>query len=88
MFVAAKIMVEENNVMALPESAFVKDKSAFLFRYISGSEKGHVFEKHVVETGLEANGFIEILYSGLPEDARVATSGVYYINSELQKSLE
>ena len=73
----------ERNVLAVPASAIqLIDGKPVVFVQVSPAE----FRKQEIETGAEADGWIEVL-SGLRPGDRVVTQGSFYLKSALLREL-
>lgn len=91
MFVASTIHTREQFLKALPESAVVveneNEKYGFYTTDAQGSES-YRFYPFDLTAGFEEEGYIEVYpITELPPNARVVLTGVYYLKSELMKSL-
>lgn len=79
MYVKAKVLIGSNKVYAIPETGVVGESGQ---RYVFVNE-GNKFSKKAIETGLQMDGFVEILS---PEDLltkNIVLAGAYYLNAEL-----
>lgn len=92
MFVSSKIHTSEQMLDALPESAIIidNDEEKYGFYTTDGRDaEAIVFHKFKVETGFTEDGFIHVIpFEPLPVNAMIALDGVYYIKSEMLKSLD
>lgn len=92
MFVSSTIHTREQFLKALPESAIVVENENKKYGFYTldkpGMEIFH-FYPFEVNAGFEEEGYIEVApVKPLPEEARIVLSGVYYLKSEMMKSLE
>lgn len=78
MFAETHIVVgQKQNALVIPKSAVIEDEN--LKVVFVGEENG--YHRHVVETGIESFGFIEIV-SGLTPGSSVVTKGNYQLKSQ------
>lgn len=86
MYVRARIAVDDNRSIALPESALAKDGDKFFV--FTAEEEGDAWSFKPVEVipGTEENGWVEIEpLKNLPEDTRFAYNNAYYLMAEMNK---
>ena len=82
MFAETHIVVgQKQNALVIPKSAVLEDEN---LKVVFASEKDG-YHRHVVETGIESFGFIEIL-SGLTPGSIVVTKGNYQLKSQSKMS--
>jgi Cu(I)/Ag(I) efflux system membrane fusion protein len=74
----AKLTQSNKKGLFIPTDAVIRDENA---TYIWVEKSHGIFENVMVETGVEANGMIEIK-SDLDSTKKVVVSGAYAINSE------
>lgn len=78
-FLQAEILLDEEAVWALPESAIVREgEKAYAF-----VKKGTAFEKVEVATGVTENGFIALESLAWPESDSLVVEGAYYIQGSM-----
>jgi len=83
MYVQADILIENRMVQAVPEQAVVSEgQDNYLFLETGEYQSRTRFEKIQIRTGINSNGWIEIV-SGedLPEQASIVLEGAYYLSS-------
>ncbi len=91
MFVASTIHTREQDLKALPETAVVIENESTRFGFYTtdpaGSSELH-FKPFLLNTGFVEEGYVEVYpMEELPENARIVLTGVYYLKSEMMKSL-
>jgi cobalt-zinc-cadmium efflux system membrane fusion protein len=81
MFADTSIVVgKKENALVVPKEAILNDEDEKIVFVAEGED----YHRHVVTTGMESDGFVEIL-SGLGADARVVISGHYQLLSRADK---
>ncbi len=87
MFVDARISLDDNKVMALPDEAFVTEKGLdYIFVQTGVDEDGILLEKIRVNKGVSDLGFSEVIFKEpLAKNTKIVLKGAYYVNSELGK---
>ena len=92
MYVDARIITNNETVMALPNDAIVNHEGLdYIFAMISKSnEEGHedeyIFKKIEVNTGVSDMGFTHVVPAEyLPEEIKVVTKVAYYLMAEMNK---
>ncbi len=92
MFVSAKIHTSEQMLDALPETAIIidNDDETYGFYTLNNPDDEKItFFKFNVTTGFMEDGYVHVIpKEDLPENAMIALDGVYYIKSEMLKSIE
>ncbi len=92
MFVSSKIHTSEQMRDALPETAIIidNDEDTYGFYTLDNPEDPYLsFYKFNVKTGFSEDGFVHVIPDEpLPENALIAMDGVYYLKSEMLKSLD
>lgn len=85
MYVEADILLEEKEVVALPEEAIVGDENGrFIFVQIGEEDSFGFYKKVEVKTGFENNGWIEVApLEPIDSAQKVLVKGVYYVSSML-----
>jgi cobalt-zinc-cadmium efflux system membrane fusion protein len=79
MYVKAKVMIGSSEVYAIPEAGVVSEgDQSFIFVY-----DGNSFRKQGVETGLQKDGFVEILSPESYLNKNLVLAGAYYLNAEM-----
>lgn len=92
MFVSSKVHTSEDQLDALPQSAIVVDTDEKTYGFytldnISGNEM--IFYRFDVTTGFSEAGFIHVQpKKEIPSDAQIVLTGVYYLKSELLKTID
>ncbi len=86
MFVAATLHTGEESFDALPESAIMNYGSDDTYVYYTLSPEdadSFTFEQIPVQTGYAEDGYIRVkLLDKLPQDARIVTTGGYYVKAQ------
>src|SRR5690554_146552 len=91
MYIKGKIFTQDNELMALPESAVItEDGKTYIFINTQTKEQqDKEFEFKMVEviTGQQEGGYVAIdLLTPLPENAKIVQNGAYYLIAEMMKS--
>lgn len=87
MYVNAQIVVDERDVIAVPESAIVRvGENYVVFEKKSKNASSVTFASIVVQVGIKENGFVEIILPKSLIDKDIVLSGAYYIQSEMSKT--
>jgi cobalt-zinc-cadmium efflux system membrane fusion protein len=92
LFVSCEIHTSEDYLDALPESAVIiendLDKYGF-YTLDNWNSKELTFHRFDLKTGYVEDGYINVKpLNELPENAKVALTGVYYIKSEILRNTE
>lgn len=90
MYIKGKIFTQENEMMALPESAIITEEGkTYIFINTQTKEvqnEEYAFQMIEVKTGKQEGGWIEInLLTPLPENAKIVQNGAYYLIAEMLK---
>ncbi|MEZ5083215.1 MAG: efflux RND transporter periplasmic adaptor subunit [Bacteroidales bacterium] len=92
MFVSSKIHTSEDLLDALPESAIIVDADDKTYGFYTLNElddEEMIFYSFPVKTGFSEDGFIHVqLEKSIPSKAKIALTGVYYLKSEMLKSMD
>lgn len=93
MFVASEIHTGESEIQALPDEALVRQGGDKWYIFYTTrewqDEKGILFKRVPVETGLAEDGFSEIRPAEvLPEGAMIVVRGAYFLKTEQAKQAE
>ncbi|HPE56179.1 MAG TPA: efflux RND transporter periplasmic adaptor subunit [Bacteroidales bacterium] len=92
MFVSAKIHTSEQMLDALPENAIVIDNDEEKYGFYTTNDPNAAavsFYKFNVETGFTEDGSVSVVpLTTLPANAMIALDGVYYLKSEMLKTLD
>lgn len=91
MYINGKIHTESKAVRALPEEAIIEEAGKlYIFLAEQHNKDGKTewaFRPVEIRTGMKEEGMVEIqLLEPLPEGAKVAWNGAYYLISEMKKS--
>jgi cobalt-zinc-cadmium efflux system membrane fusion protein len=79
MYVKAKVLIGSNTVYAIPEAGIVSEGGvSYVF-----IEEGNTYNKYAVETGLQKDGFVEILTPEAYQGKNLVLAGAYYLNAEI-----
>jgi cobalt-zinc-cadmium efflux system membrane fusion protein len=87
MFVEARIAIDNKEVNALPDEAFINEKGLdYIFIQLEKDKEDIELERIQVNKGISDLGFSEVIFlSHNPKDAIVVVKGAYYVNAELNK---
>ena len=90
MYINGKIIIGDNSVKALPESAIIEEEGKpYIFMAEIHKEDGKTewaFKAIEVRTGIAEDGWVEIkLLEPLPIGTLVAWNNAYYLISEMKK---
>jgi len=87
MFVEARIAIDNKEVNALPDEAFINEKGLdYIFIQLKKDKEDIELERIQVNKGISDLGFSEVIFlSHNPKDAIVVVKGAYYVNAELNK---
>lgn len=90
MYIKGKIFTQDNELMALPESAVITEEGkTYIFINTQTKEqqdKEYEFKMVEVKTGKKESGWVEIdLLTPLPENAKIVQNGAYYLIAEMLK---
>ncbi|MBN3034593.1 MAG: efflux RND transporter periplasmic adaptor subunit [Bacteroidales bacterium] len=90
MFVSSTIHTGEQMLTALPGEAIIMDESGQAFAYYTTSKSNDpemIFQRINLTTGFDEGGFVHVTPAmPLPENARIAVKGSYYIYSQMLKN--
>lgn len=82
MFATVDIVIgRQNNVLAIPREAILEDEDLAIVFVREGDD----YHRHIVETGIESSGLVEIT-DGLNTGDTVVTTGNYQLKSRLRMS--
>ncbi len=87
MFVEARIAIDNKEVNALPNEAFINEKGLdYIFVQTEKDDDDIILERIQVNKGISDLGFSEVVFiNPMPKDAIVVVKGAYYVNAELNK---
>lgn len=92
MFVSSKIHTSEQMLEALPEEAVIVAKDNENYGFYTTDDPGadeFTFYRFNVKTGFAEDGYVHITpLDKIPGQAEIVIKGVYYIKSEMMKSLD
>lgn len=87
MFVEARISVDNKEVQALPNEAFITENGLnYIFIQKEKNEDQIEFEKIQINKGVSDLGFSEVIFNReIPENTNIVIKGAFYVNAELNK---
>ena len=87
MYLKGTILTDHALLTSLPDEAIAEDGGSYFAFAAQHTAKGWAFKPVAVERGRQEGGYTQVSFkSAQPASARYATSGAYYLMSELKKS--